>query len=255
LSEDQKQLLYKPEHEWIVTQVEPIVSKELWEQCNATLDNRKCAREPRPGPCPVHTFGGLIKCHCGEKMYVQSNTPKYLCRKCRNKISIEDIEALFREHLTSYLLAPEKASAYVTSANKFLTDKAAEVTALKTQLRAVKEEADKVFQLHFAGGLTVDQFKSKFQPIDDRREQLEKEVAVTEAAVAAATVDGMSTDVIMADAKQLYDRWPSMTSEEKRKVAETLTRQIVVKSNEVEIDFIYLPTLEAMAKRGSNGGL
>jgi len=252
LSEDKKELLYKPEHEWVVTQVDPIVSKELWERCNATLDNRKCVREPKLGPRAVHTFGGLIKCHCGEKMYVKDNTPKYVCRKCRNKISIEDIEALFREHLTSYLLAPEKASAYVASANKFLTDKAGEVTALKTNLRAVKEEADKVFQLYYAGGLTADQFKFKFQPIDDRREQLEKEVAVTEAAVAAATVDGMSTDVIMADAKQLYDRWPSMPSEEKRKVAETLTRQIVVKKNEVEIDFIYLPTLEAMGKSVRN---
>jgi hypothetical protein len=43
-----------------------------------------------------------------------------------------------------------------------------------------------------------------------------------------------------------------MTSEEKRKLAETITRHIVVREKEVEFDFIYLPTLEAMGKSVRN---
>jgi site-specific DNA recombinase len=88
----------KPEHEWVLNQVEPIVSKELWQRCNDLLEARK-TKLARPGHRSVHLFAGLTMCHCGRKMYVPSNSPKYLCTSCRNKIPIVDFEALFREEL------------------------------------------------------------------------------------------------------------------------------------------------------------
>jgi site-specific DNA recombinase len=103
LSEDGKQMFMRPEHEWIVSQVEPIVGTELWELCNSILDGRKAAREPQPGPRTVHLFAGYIFCQCGEKMYVKDNTPKYVCRKCRNKVPVIEMENHFRAHLTGYL--------------------------------------------------------------------------------------------------------------------------------------------------------
>ncbi|MGH8337044.1 MAG: recombinase family protein, partial [Gammaproteobacteria bacterium] len=186
LSEDKKQLLYKPESEWVVNQVEPIVSKELWEQCNTILDNRKCAIEPTPGPRVVHPFAGLLTCQCGDKMYVKSNTPKYVCRTCRNKLAIDDMDAIFREHLTGYMLAPERVEAYLNSANKYIADTTARLDTLNGDLHRVKDEGEKVYQLYYAGGITPDQFKVKYGPIDARREQLEKEVAETEAAITVA---------------------------------------------------------------------
>ncbi len=252
LSEDGKQMFFRPEHEWIVTKVQPIVSEELWEQCNAIFDGRKAAREPLPGPRVVHLFAGYIFCQCGEKMYVKDNTPKYVCRKCRNKVPVIDMENLFREHLTGYLLAPEKATAYVNSAQEFLADKNALLVSLKSQLNEVKEESDKLFKLYNSDGLTIDQFKTRFAPLDARRQQLEEEVPKTEGLIAAATIEGLSTQQIMSDAKDLYERWPNMTQQQKRNAVELLVHQIVVKENEVEIAFAYLPTLEEMGKRGRN---
>jgi site-specific DNA recombinase len=255
LSEDGKQLLYKPEHEWVVTQTEPLVSNALWQQCNDILDNNKAARARRLGPRPVHPFAGLMVCQCGEKMYVKSNTPKYICWKCKTKIPIVDMDSVFRDHLAAYLVSPENAARYVASANQYLTEKTAMIDTLKSEIRTVKEGGDKLFQLYDAGGLTVDQFKTRFAPIETRREQLDAELATTEALITAAKVDGMSTELVMSDAKELYDSWPNMTPERKRKTVELLVRKIVVRDELIEIDFMYRPTLEDMATSVVNGGL
>ncbi len=76
---------YKPESEWVFTECEPIVSEELWDRCNAILSRQQANRQPRARN-PVHLFGGLTWCGvCGTKMYVKSNTPKYVCHKCCNQ--------------------------------------------------------------------------------------------------------------------------------------------------------------------------
>lgn len=75
----------RPENEWITVPVEPIISESLWNQVNQILEEQtKLAK--RPGKKPTHLFAGLAVCHCGGKMYVPVNTPKYVCLRCRNKI-------------------------------------------------------------------------------------------------------------------------------------------------------------------------
>ncbi|HMO66760.1 MAG TPA: hypothetical protein PKE47_16345, partial [Verrucomicrobiota bacterium] len=83
----------KPEHEWVLTPVEPIVPEELWLRCNDLLETRRTARS-RPGKRPVHLFAGLTVCGCGARMYVPTNIPNYVCGKCRRKIPCADLEGI-----------------------------------------------------------------------------------------------------------------------------------------------------------------
>src|SRR5215204_4900052 len=83
--------------------VEPIVSEELWEQVNAILN-----QEQKPLKKTVHLFAGLIFCECGGRMSVPSNSPKYICGNCRQKIGTLDLEEIFREQLRAFPAAENK---------------------------------------------------------------------------------------------------------------------------------------------------
>jgi site-specific DNA recombinase len=98
----------KPEHEWVYHSVPAIVSEELWHACTAHLDERR--EGMRPGRGAVHLFTGLTYCTCGKKMYVVSDSPKYVCQKCRTKITTDNLEAVFVERLQGLVFSPESAA-------------------------------------------------------------------------------------------------------------------------------------------------
>ncbi len=86
--------------------IEPIVASELWEQVNALLNGSH-----KPGKKAVQLFAGLIYCHCGARMSVPSNSPKYICSDCRHKIGTLDLEEIFQEQLKSLTFNPEQKPA------------------------------------------------------------------------------------------------------------------------------------------------
>src|SRR5437016_2852945 len=73
---DNKRWQIKPEKDWVWSEVEAIVSEELWNQCNLILTERKNGKTPSRRP--IHLFTNIAYCHCGRKMDVPVNPPKYL---------------------------------------------------------------------------------------------------------------------------------------------------------------------------------
>src|SRR5207244_2417579 len=108
----------------------------LWAQCNALLDERR-KNGKRPGKSPVQLFAGLAYCICGQKMYVPSNTPKYVCYACRNKIPIPDLEGVFHEQLKNFFFSPTEIAAYLDEADKTIREK-------QELIRSLEKEQGKV---------------------------------------------------------------------------------------------------------------
>ena len=79
-----------------------IITLSLWEQVQDILQGQDTHTQ-RPGRAPKHLFAGKVMCHCGAIMYKPSNTPKYVCKACRNKILIEDLEKIYLQELEPFL--------------------------------------------------------------------------------------------------------------------------------------------------------
>jgi len=84
----------------IAGEVEALVTQDLFDQCAAILQSQ--SREGGAKRKPVHLFAGLVFCACGGKMYVPSNSEKYICSDCRMKIPEDDLEKIFLEQLKNF---------------------------------------------------------------------------------------------------------------------------------------------------------
>ena len=92
-----RRLLASPQ---LLDPVQPIVSGELWKECNAFLDSNDLGR--RRGRKAIHLFAGFALCHGGRRMYVRTHSQDYRCSACGNRIAAYDLEAIFVEQIKDY---------------------------------------------------------------------------------------------------------------------------------------------------------
>ncbi len=235
----------KPEHEWGTFQVEPIVSAELWAICNQILEEQTKANR-RPGRKPVQLFAGLAFCACGQKMYVKSNSPKYVCQRCLNKIPIVDLEAIIHEELKVFFMSPERVASKLAEADQSLADKTELLENHRREVTKVREEMSRMHRLYLDGNITGQGFGEFYKPAEERLNQLLSELPVLEAEVDRLKVDNLSVEEVVAEAERLYRQWPTLVPDDKRKIVESIIERITIGNGEIDIKFSYLPTSEEM---------
>lgn len=245
---DKKHWELKPEDQWVYTEVPAVVSADLWDQCNAILDEQRSSRK-RTGKKPVHLFAGLTYCHCGNKMYVPSNTPKYVCYKCRNKIPIVDLNGIFHEQLKNFFFSPDEVAEYLNQADHLIKEKENLLGVLTAEQAKLQRETDKLYELYVAGEIPREGFGNRYRPLEERIKQLEEEIPRVQGELDFLKIQYLSSDEVISGAQDLYTRWPELGPEEKRKIIETITEEIIVGEAEVSIHLCYLPSGQTMALR------
>jgi site-specific DNA recombinase len=236
-----KKWVLKPKEEWIETEVGAIISEELWNQCNAILDEQE-TKNKRPARKVVHLFSGVANCQCGSKMYVPSNSPKYICYKCRNKIGEADLEEVFHQQLKSFFFSPSEVSDYLKKADKVIKEKEDLLTALIEEERKVKQEMDKTYRLYLDDRITSEGFGIRYKPLEDRLKQIGEQIPELQGEIDFLKIQYASKDEILSEAKDLYSRWKQLSSDEKRTIVESITENIVVGIEDVTINLCYLPS-------------
>jgi site-specific DNA recombinase len=134
----------KPESEWVYLPVESIVSEELWDGCNAILADRP--KRP-PSKKVKRLLAGFTYCECGQKMYPVSNSPKYVCQKCRNKIPIVDLDDIYYEQLKGFFHSPEDIEKQLSKADSNIKEKEELIPVLLKEQDSITKELDMVYQL------------------------------------------------------------------------------------------------------------
>jgi site-specific DNA recombinase len=231
----------KPESEWVQTPVEPIVADDLWGRCNLILDEQRHGRR-KPTRTNVHLFTGFAHCTCGAKMYVWAETPKYVCPKCRNKIPIADLEAVYRDQLSQFLLSPADIAAHIHAANDMIREKEQLVLSAEAEIKKLETETERLYQLYLADGLSKEDFGRRNRPLAERRAQLEDELPRLQAQLDVMRISTISGAAAIEEVGDLATRWGDFSSEEKRRLVETITDTIVIGKEEVAVNLLYFPS-------------
>ncbi len=251
-----KAWVYKPESDWVYREVEPIVSEELWTQCNAILDQQLTSR--KPARKASHLFSGLTFCNCGPKMYVHSNSPKYICNKCRNKIPIEDLDGVFHDQLKSFFFSSDELQEHLTKAHDGIREKDDLIQVLEKEHRKVTTEMDEVYQLYLGKHLNRDGFGKRYQPLEQRRAQIDEQIPALQAEVDLMKISYLSSEEIVSEARDLYTRWLSLSFAERRSIVETIVERIEIEKDSVSIHLHYIPAVASdggtKGDRGNKGG-
>jgi site-specific DNA recombinase len=237
----------KPESEWGVVPVEPIISETLWDQCNQILEEQqKTAR--KPGKPSVQLFAGLAHCACGHKMYVKGNTPKYVCRNCLNKIPIVDLEAIVHDELKAFFAAPERVAGHLQQAHQNLLDKEALLQIQQKEIQKMRDEMTRTHRLYLEGQITSQGFGQFYKPAEERLNQLLAELPKLEAEVTHLKVTDLSVEEVTTEAERLYTKWPDLSLETKRSILESIIEKITVGKGEIDISLYYMPSSEELVK-------
>lgn len=237
----------KSKDNWIWTEVEPVVSEALWTQCNEILDQRR-AKFVRVGKRPKHLFAGLTYCHCGSKMYVQTHTPKYVCSECRNKIPIIDLEAIFCEQLKQFFLSPADIARHLEQADEHLAAQEALLQVLLGKRDALNQEIERIYHLYVEKKIDPDGFSRFYKPLQERQRQLDDEVPRLQAEVDLLRINHLSSEHVLTEAKDLHARWPSLTTEEKQRIVESITEKIIIGKDEINITLCHIASSEELTK-------
>ena len=241
------QTVPKPENKWGKVECQPIISEVMWNQVNQIIEDHTKSWK-RPGRSPVHLFGSLAHCACGEKMYVRAGSPKYVCRKCCNKIPIVDLEAIFHQEMKSFFAQPKRIAKHLQEASRNLVEKTAVLDTHKREIQKVREEMHQTHQLYLQKQISGDGFHELYAPAEERLNQLQTELPKLEAEVDFMRVNKLSADDILLEANSLYDKWPEMPLETKRKIAESLVEKIVIGDGEIDINFSSIPSSGELCK-------
>jgi site-specific DNA recombinase len=245
--EDSWQTEPKPESEWGKVECEPIITEETWNQANRIIEEHIKSWK-RPGPSPVHLFGGLAVCKCGTKMYVRAGSPKYVCRKCCNKIPIVDLEVIIQEELKAFFGTRNRVERLMDETSRNLAEKTALLETHRHEIQKVREEMRQTHQLYLKQQISGDGFRDLYAPAEERFKQLQAELPKLEAEVDFLKVNKLSADDIVRESALLHERWPSMPLDDRRRIVEALIEKIVIGEGEIDITYSCAPSSEELCK-------
>jgi site-specific DNA recombinase len=241
-----KPSLNKPVEQWTIIPVEPIVSEELWDQCNRILEANP--KKVNRGKMPVQLFAGKVRCHCGRKMYVETRTSKYVCVDCLNKIPVVDLEAVYIEQLKGFFVSPEAIARHLEMADTHVLEKERVLSVLHDELTKVDVEIKRIYRLHMDEKLDGDSFVEFYNPLKARKAQLNEEIPRLQAEVDLIKINAMSADEIYREADTLYSRWPALEHADKIRIIDSLVDGIAIGTDEIDITLCYVDSSEEVTK-------
>ena len=236
-----KKWVIKPESEWITQACPAIVDEALWNDCNSILESQT-KRRTKVGPRTVFLLAGYIYCTCSSKMYVFTESPVYKCKKCKRKIAVSDIDEIYHAQLKDFLMTDTDIAALHGKSNEAVLGKEELLKTMQAEYEKLQKQTQQHLTLRMEGELSKEDFALFYKPAEQRMRQIEAQLPELEAEIDFLKIQYLSSDIIMQDAKDLYNNWPTLPFDEKRSIVETITDHITINTDSIDIALSYMPT-------------
>jgi site-specific DNA recombinase len=242
-----KKWLAKSQEDWITIPCPAIIEEDLWDKCNSILDEQAVKRN-KNGRKSEYLLAGFVKCECGTPMYVYSTAKKFTCRKCKNNVSVKEMDDSYQQVLKGYLydLQPR---VYVEELEKQLeATKELLATSMKKR-NQLRKKMDDLVPLRISGDLDSEHFAVIYQPLVTQVKQLDKSIPEFEAEIDLKKIQITSSDFVLGKAKELYKDWAKMQFSQKRAIVETITDFITVEKDEINVRISHLSSASMLTKQ------
>jgi site-specific DNA recombinase len=185
-------------------------------------------------------------------MYVPSNTPKYVCFKCKNKIPTGDLEGVFHEQLKNFFLSPDDVRKCLSEVDQNMKRKEEIVASLIKEQTKVRKEMDVVFRLYARDKISADGFASRNRPLEERLNQIDDQLPYLQGELDYLKIQYLSRDQILTEARDIYSRWPELQRNEKRSIIEHTLDRIIIGKDDIDIELSYIPSSKFMPNGQQN---
>ncbi len=160
-----------------------------------------------------------------------------------------------RNELKMFFGQPARIADHLKEADRNLAGKSSLPDSYRREIQKVKDEMACTHKLYIQEQITAQGFGDFYKPAEQRLNQLLAQLPKLEAEVDLMKVNKLSADDVLHEANSLYDRWPSLSSQDKRKIVEAPIEKLVIGDGELHITYSYLPSSEKLCKNQQKLGL
>jgi site-specific DNA recombinase len=224
----------KPRSERAFDSVQPIVSEELWNQANTILNAKHTAAQAAKR---LQLFTGFTFCACGRQMSVISRSPTYFCKRCRNRISIGDLDDAFHEHLRSLVSHTDVITRTSNPTEAIIKTKKERLQTLSREKARVSQEMDQVYQALIDDRISEEAFRRAYRPLEIRLKQLDDQTSRLLGELDRLRDQRLPGDEILAEAKSLHIGWQALEQDQKRRSIQNLVKRITLGKDNVRVDW------------------
>lgn len=120
-------------------------------------------------------------------------------------------------------------------------EKAELLQVLERESKKLGDESDKLYDLYQSNMIDKQGFGLKYRPLTERRDQLDNQIPELQAQIDILKIAHLSEEVAIEEARDLHSKWPTLSSDEKRRIVEAIVEKITIGDGEVLITLYYTP--------------
>jgi site-specific DNA recombinase len=163
------------------------------------------------------------------------------------------LEDIFHHQLKDFFFSTTEITNYLNQADQVIKEKEELLKTVRDEKKKTEQDMEKMYRAYTSGEISIEGFGRFYKPLEERLKQIDSQIPEIQGEIDFLKIQYLSSDQIFNEAKDLYSRWPQLTSEEKRKIIENITEKIVIGNEDVAIHLTYLPSsFELMAKGQQN---